>query len=160
MYITISTFKPVYLSLHLCACPLHFMISNCCSCIRNFDLWKLLGVRWEKYLCILVPLRPKRFMRSGKAELSYIDDNIKQGEAKPHLPKLIPVFHHLPSVVPEQLCALANLGYMHPRRGYFLQYIYHLQDGKGWFAWKITILSIWFEICQYISDVCVTLKLI
>ena len=35
---------------------------------------------------------------------------IRQGKAKLQTSKLTSVFHHLPSVTPKQLCALAHLG--------------------------------------------------
>ena len=35
---------------------------------------------------------------------------MRQGEAKLHILKLTQIFHHLPSVSPKQLCALAHLG--------------------------------------------------
>ena len=41
---------------------------------------------------------------------SYIHYNIRREEAKLHILKLATVFHHLSSVGPKQLCALAHLG--------------------------------------------------
>ena len=43
-------------------------------------------------------------------EPSYIHYDIRREEAKQRLLKLASVFHHLPSVSPKQLCALAPLG--------------------------------------------------
>ena len=44
-------------------------------------------------------------------KLSYVNYNIRQGEAKLHLLKLTSVYHHLPRVSPKQLCASAHSGY-------------------------------------------------
>ena len=46
----------------------------------------------------------------SKAKPSYVHYIIRQGEAKLHILELTSVFHHLPSVSPKQLCALAHLG--------------------------------------------------
>ena len=46
----------------------------------------------------------------GKAKPSYVQYIIRQGEAKLRILELTSVFHHLPSVGPKQLCALAHLG--------------------------------------------------
>ena len=46
----------------------------------------------------------------GKAKLSYVQYIIRQGEAKLHILEFTSSFHHLPSVGPKQLCALAHLG--------------------------------------------------
>ena len=43
-------------------------------------------------------------------KLSYTHYNIRREEAKIRILKLASVFHHLPSVGPKQLCALAHLG--------------------------------------------------
>ena len=47
---------------------------------------------------------------SGKAKPSQAHYIIRWGEAELHISKLISVFHHLSSVGPKQLCALAHLG--------------------------------------------------
>ena len=47
----------------------------------------------------------------GKAKLSYAQYIIRQGKAELHILELTLVFHHLPSVSPKQLCALAHLGF-------------------------------------------------
>ena len=44
----------------------------------------------------------------SKAKLSFVYYIIMQGEAKLHVLEFNSVFHHLPSVVPKQLCPLAN----------------------------------------------------
>ena len=50
-------------------------------------------------------------MREGKAELCrYVTYNTRQGKAKLHIFELNPVFHHLHSNGPRQLCALAHPG--------------------------------------------------
>ena len=46
----------------------------------------------------------------GKVKLSYIHHNIRQDETKLLISKLNSVFHHLSSVGPKLLCALAHLG--------------------------------------------------
>ena len=46
----------------------------------------------------------------NEEKLSYIHYGIKREEAKQCILKLASVFHHLPSVGPKQLCALAHLG--------------------------------------------------
>ena len=43
-------------------------------------------------------------------KLSYIHYDIRREEAKLRILKIASVFHHLPSVGPKQLCALAHLG--------------------------------------------------
>ena len=45
----------------------------------------------------------------GKEKPSYVYYIIRQGKADLHTLKLTTVFHHLPSVGPIQLCALAHL---------------------------------------------------
>ena len=47
-------------------------------------------------------------MQQGKAKLQ-VQYIIRWGEAKLHILELTPVFHHLPSVSPKQLCTLAHL---------------------------------------------------
>ena len=49
----------------------------------------------------------------GEVKLSYVNYNIRQGTAELRLLQLNLVFHHLPSVSPKQLCALAHLGCAH-----------------------------------------------
>ena len=44
---------------------------------------------------------------------SYIHHIIRQGKAELRISDPISVFHHLPSVGPKQLCALAQLGCTH-----------------------------------------------
>ena len=46
----------------------------------------------------------------GKAKPSYVQYIIGQGEAELRILELTSVFHHLPSVGPKQLRALAHLG--------------------------------------------------
>ena len=46
----------------------------------------------------------------GKAKRSYAKYIIRQGAAKLHILELTSVFHHLPCVSPQKLCALAHLG--------------------------------------------------
>ena len=46
----------------------------------------------------------------GEAKPSYIQYIIRQGQAELQILELTSVFHHLPSVGPKQLCALAHLG--------------------------------------------------
>ena len=45
-----------------------------------------------------------------KAKPSYVLYIIRQGEAELRILELSKVFHHPPSVVPKQLCALAHQG--------------------------------------------------
>ena len=45
----------------------------------------------------------------SKAKPSYAQYIIRRGEAKLHILELTSVFHHLPSVGPKKLCALAHL---------------------------------------------------
>ena len=45
-----------------------------------------------------------------KAKLSYVHYIIRQGKAELRILELTSVFHHLPSVGPNQLCVLAHLG--------------------------------------------------
>ena len=52
-------------------------------------------------------------------KLSYIHYNIRREEAKQCIIKVASVFHHLPSVGPKQLCALAHLGCT---LGYFFKF--------------------------------------
>jgi len=47
---------------------------------------------------------------SGKVKLSYVHYIFSRGEAKLRILEFTSVFHHLPSVGPMQLCALAHLG--------------------------------------------------
>ena len=46
----------------------------------------------------------------GKAEPSYVQYIIRQGEAELRILEHTSVFHHLPSVGPKQFFALAHLG--------------------------------------------------
>ena len=50
----------------------------------------------------------------GEVKLSYVNYDIMRGAAKPCIPKLNPVFHHLTSVDPKQLCV--STPRMYPRR--------------------------------------------
>ena len=45
----------------------------------------------------------------GKVKLRYVHYIIRQGKAELRILELSSVFHHLPSVGPKQLCALAHL---------------------------------------------------
>ena len=45
----------------------------------------------------------------GKAKLSHVQYIDRQGEAELHISELTSVFHHLLSIGPKQLCALAHL---------------------------------------------------
>ena len=45
-----------------------------------------------------------------KAKPSYVQYIIRRGEAELRILELTSVLHHLPSVGPKQLCALAHLG--------------------------------------------------
>ena len=62
---------------------------------------------WEKY-AFWVTLRLLGSMQQSKAKLHTII--IRQGEAKLRIFDISSVFHHVPSVGPKQLCALAHLG--------------------------------------------------
>ena len=66
--------------------------------------WYLLS---EKY-AFCVTLRHLGSMRQGKADLSTLH-NIRRGKAELRILELTSLFHHLPSVSPKQLCALAHL---------------------------------------------------
>ena len=46
----------------------------------------------------------------NKVKLSYVHYIIRQGKVDLRILELTLVFHHLPSVGPKQLCALAHLG--------------------------------------------------
>ena len=46
----------------------------------------------------------------GKAEPSYVQYIIRPGEAELRILELTIVFHHLSTVSPKHLCALAHLG--------------------------------------------------
>ena len=67
----------------------------------------LVCVKSKEY-SFLVTTGPLGSMRWGEAELHHY--NIRREEAKIRILKLASVFHHLPSVGPKQLCALAHLG--------------------------------------------------
>ena len=58
--------------------------------------------------------------RCGEAKSSYVQYINRLGEAKLCILDLTLMFHHLPSVGPKQLCALAHLG--STRVAYFLVY--------------------------------------
>ena len=46
----------------------------------------------------------------GKAKPSYVQYIIKRGKGELRILELTSIFHHLPSIGPKQLCALAHLG--------------------------------------------------
>ena len=74
-------------------------IKSCVVCVKS-----------DKY-AFLVTIRPLgrgRGMR--RSRVAYITYNIRREEAKLSILKLASVFHHLSSVGPKQLCALAHLG--------------------------------------------------
>ena len=46
----------------------------------------------------------------GKAKQRYVKYILRQGKAELHILELTSMFHHLPSVCPELLCAIGHLG--------------------------------------------------
>ena len=67
----------------------------------------LVGVKSEKYV-VWVTLRPLGSMSQGEVKIHALQYSARQSRAA--YIKLTLVFHHLPSVGPKQLCALAHLG--------------------------------------------------
>ena len=67
----------------------------------------LVSVKSEKY-AFWVTLRPLGSMSQGEVKIHSLQYSARQSRAA--YIKLTSVFHHLPSVGPKQLCALAHLG--------------------------------------------------
>ena len=81
------------------------MMYNMCLCFQFqfFGLYNLgcpHGQNFKSQVTLLL----------SQEKLSYVYYSSLQGESKLHKSKLISVFHHLHSLSPEQLCALAHQG--------------------------------------------------
>ena len=107
IYITISTFTSVPPSGVAVGVPLSIF-----KFLQPYHKVSLTKVAWYvlrvKNMHSWAP--PDPWGPWDEEKLSYIHYNIRREEAKQRILKLASVFHHLPSVGPKQLCALAHLG--------------------------------------------------
>ena len=105
IYITISTFTSVRPS--GVGVPL-----SCFQFLQSYYKVSLIKVAW--YVLRVKDMHswspPDLWGPWDEEKLSYIHYDIRREEAKLSILKIASVFHHLPSVGPKQLCALAHLG--------------------------------------------------
>ena len=95
--------------------------SSNCSLFTNRSF--LVSVKSEKY-AFWVTLRPLGSMSQGEVKIHALQYSARRSRAA--YIKLTLVFHHLPSVGPKQLCALAHLGCT--REAGTLDYLINVQD--------------------------------
>ena len=107
IYITISTFTSV--------CPVGGVGGVpllCFQFLQSYYKVSLIKVAW--YVLRVKDMHswspPDLWGPWDEEKLSYIHYDIRREEAKLCILKITSVFHHLPSVGPKQLCALAHLG--------------------------------------------------
>ena len=110
IYITISTFTSVRPSGgggDVSGVPLSIF-----KFLQSYDKVSLIKVAWYvlrvKNMHSRAP--PDPWGPWDEEKPSYIHYDIRREEVKQSILKLASVFHHLPSVGPKQLCALAHLG--------------------------------------------------
>ena len=110
IYITISTFTSVR-PYGVVVTSRHVTLSSF-QFLQAYDKVSLIKVGWYvlKVKNIHSWSPPDPLGPWDKEKASYIHYDIKREEAKLRILKLASVFHHLPSVGPKQLCALAHLG--------------------------------------------------
>ena len=116
IYITISTFTSVrpygvVVVVVVVVTSRHVTLSSF-QFLQAYDKVSLIKVGWYvlKVKNIHSWSPPDPLGPWDKEKASYIHYDIKREEAKLRILKLASVFHHLPSVGPKQLCALAHLG--------------------------------------------------
>ena len=106
IYITISTFTSVR-PYGVGGVPLSIF-----KFLQSYDKVSLIKVAWYvlrvKNMHSRAP--PDPWGPWDEEKPSYIHYDIRREEVKQSILKLASVFHHLPSVGPKQLCALAHLG--------------------------------------------------
>ena len=106
IYITISTFTSVR-PYSVGGVPLSIF-----KFLQSYDKVSLIKVAWYvlrvKNMHSRAP--PDPWGPWDEEKPSYIHYDIRREEVKQSILKLASVFHHLPSVGPKQLCALAHLG--------------------------------------------------
>ena len=114
IYITISTFtavRPYGVVVVVVVTSRHVTLSSF-QFLQVYDKVSLIKVGWYvlKVKNIHSWSPPDPLVPWDKEKASYIHYDIKREEAKLRILKLASAFHHLPSVGPKQLCALAHLG--------------------------------------------------
>ena len=106
----------IYFNIHVCLsirCRWHRHVPlSSFQFLQAYDKVSLIKVGWYVVRVKNIhswsptdPLGPR-----DKEKVRYIHFDIRREEAKLRILKLASVFHHLPSVGPKQLCALAHLG--------------------------------------------------